>query len=815
MLERLSPLFFAGRALCREPFFSLTVVVVLALGIAANTTIYTVVDQILLSSLPYRDPARVVMIWESNPNQPQPAGSHIPAARDNFDAWRSDSHSFQAIEAYQQSGYNLTGLRNPERVDVARSTAGFFPMLGVLPKLGRTFLPEDEAPGHNHVVVLSHKFFTSHFHDSDPLGRTLLLNGAPYSIVGVLPAQFHLPNIFQGLSEYKPDLWIPLPPKTAGDVSPASKYRNLIVYARLANASTLSQASAEMRALASRRAKDDPGLNSGYGINVFPLDFENVDPSLRRALYLLWIAGAFVLLLACTNLAGLMVLRGAARQKDVAIMTALGARRGDIVKVMMAPGSILAFLGTVVGVLAAYGGIRLVVALKPSVIHARERIALNTHSLLFTVAILAIVVSLVGLIPAWLTSLADLTTALKRGSFVRAQARPRFLNRSALVSAEVAIALILALGSTLLVRSFLRLLRVDPGFVAAHVLTAHLSLPQPAYAEAADQSRFCDGLLQRLRSLPHVESASLIDYMPLYAIRYAPFEVEGRPVLQPGDAPTADYANLTPEFFQTMGISLRSGRLFTDVDAEDKANTVVIMNATLARRLWPNEDAVGKHLRALQGRPSQWATVVGVVEDFVQFNVDSPARPELFWPARRLKEMTVVVRTAGDPVALSTPLKEAVWALDRDQPVTDVQTLGEILQQSSSQARFNMWFFVIFAGVGIVLALVGVYGLIAYLVSSRTRDIGIRLALGANKQHIFSSLMRQTLPFIVVGVLVGLGLSLLFGKLMDSLLFGISAFDPATYVLAPVAVFTLMLMAILFPAVRATRVHPVSVLRQE
>src|SRR5882672_7704491 len=286
MLKFLGSLLHSVRTLSREPVFSLAVILVLALGIAANTTIFTVIDRILLNSLPYRDPARVVMLWESNPNQPQPAGSHIPAARDNFDSWRRDTRSFEAIEAYQLVTYNLTGLRDPEGLDVARSTTGFFNMLGVQPSLGRAFLPEDEMPGRNHVVLLSHKFFTSHFQDADPLGRTLLLNGVPYTVIGVLPRQFHLQNIFQGLFEYKPDLWVPLPPISVNDPPTASKRRGLVVYARLAGNRSLAEAGAEMKALAARRAQDDPTLDSGYSVNVFSLDFENTAPALKRALYL-------------------------------------------------------------------------------------------------------------------------------------------------------------------------------------------------------------------------------------------------------------------------------------------------------------------------------------------------------------------------------------------------------------------------------------------------------------------------------------------------------------------------------------------------
>ncbi len=815
MLKFLGSLFHSVRTLAREPVFSLVVVLVLGLGIAANTTIFTVIDRVLLSSLPFRDPARVVVLWESNPNQPQPAGSHIPAARDNFNSWQREARSFEAMEAYQRATYNLTGLHDPERLDVARSTAGFFFLLGVQARLGRTFLPGDEAPGGNHVVLLSHTFFTNHFQGADPLGRTLLLNGVPYTIIGVLPQQFHLSNIFQGLFEYKPDLWIPLPPISATDSPLASKGRGLVVYARLANKVSIAQAEAEMKALAERRAQDDPTLNAGYSVNVFSLGFEDTDPALKKALFLLWLAVALVLLLVCINLAGLMLVRSASQQRTIAIMAALGARRGDIVRTMMAPGVVLMIFGTLLGVISAYGGIQLVVALKPGDIHSVERIALDTHSLFFTALVFAIVVCLVALLPAWLTSRGDLNIAMKQGPGLRITARPRSANRSILVTTEVAIALVLAIGSTLLVRSFQRLLRVNPGFVVQNVFTAHLVLPQPRYSNPEDQVRFCDRLLQGLRSLPQVEAASLIDNMPLHAIHYIPFEVEGRPAPQPGNAPTADYASATPNFFHTMEVPLRSGRLFTDADVQDNTDKVVIVNETLARKMWPHEDPLGSHIRTLNGTAGPWARVVGVVGDFVQFNVDTPPRPEMFWPAKRLTDMSVVVRIRGNAMSVAPSIKQKVWEVDRDQPISDEQTLQQIVRQSSSQARFNMWFLAIFAALGIALALVGIYGLISYLVSSRTRDIGVRLALGAQKKDVFLSLLWQTLPFVAIGIVLGLGMSVIVSRLMNSLLFGITTLDPATYAVAPVTISILMFLAIVVPARKATQVHPASVLRQE
>jgi putative ABC transport system permease protein len=777
---------YSMRILWRKPGFGLIVVVVLALAIGGATLISTVIDEVLFSALPYRDPSRLVMIWESNPGQPEPAGSHIPAARQNFDVWRRNNESFESVEAYRQTSFNLTGLRFPEHVEVAGATAGFFHLLGVAPAMGRSFSVEDESR-HNPVALLSHNFYWTHFQGSSPVGRTLLLDGSPYTVIGVLPGSFHLPNIVQGLFEFKPDLWVPLAPVASGDSVMASKYRNLIVYARLKQDVTRSQAELQMKNLAAQLAKENPSLDSGYTANVYRLDFENTDPELRRALYILWAAVGAVQILAWVNLAGLMFLRYSAQQKDVAVMRALGARKWQLVSTLVPHGLILALIGAAFGGLVSYIGIRLIALLKPNEIHSIERISLNTH----------------------------FTRALKQTGTARITGKPHSFTRGLLVSIEVALAVSLAIGSTLLVRSFERLLRVNPGFGAHNVLTAHLSLPRSRYTSDGDRLRFSNRLNQDLKALPQVESVSMIDNMPLYAIRYAPFEVEGRPVSRIGDAPSADYANTTPNFFNSMGVTLKKGRFFVAADAEENAAKVVIMNETLARTLWPGQDPIGKHIRSLDGGQGPWATVVGVVADFVQFNVAVPPRPELFWPARSFSEMTVVLRTVGQPAGVSPFLQKALWQIDKDQPVSDVQTLEEILKDSISQARFNMAALSIFASVGIVLAVVGVYGLISYIVSSRSRDIGIRFALGARRNHIVMSLLWQTVPPVLAGTVIGIALAFLLGKVISTLLFAVKPLDLMTYVIAPLVVCGLMLLVIVLPATKAARTAPAAVLRQE
>jgi putative ABC transport system permease protein len=456
-----------------------------------------------------------------------------------------------------------------------------------------------------------------------------------------------------------------------------------------------------------------------------------------------------------------------------------------------------------------------VVWLKPSDINAVERIAVNANSIIFTVLVLGILLALIAFLPVWSTGRIDLTLVLKNRGGASSATNGGTFQWSFLVSAEIAIALILTIGSLLLVRSVHRLLSLDPGFRSDHILTAHVSLPKPRYSSPEDQLRFCNRVLERLHSLPQVRQAGLIDNMPLYAIHYAPFEIEGHPALQPGDTPTADYANVTPEFFDTMSIRVRAGRLFTEADAQDNSAKVVIMNETLAHALWPHENPLGKRIRSVTSGQSSWATVVGVVDNFVQFNVNTPPRPELFWPARRMSDMTIAVKTSVAPMSMGTALKEAVWQVDSEEPITDVQSMNDILRHSTSQARFNMEFLTVFASLGIFIGLVGVYGLMSYLVTSRMREMGIRFALGAKTRNVASSLLYQMFPSVAMGIIAGLGIAFVLGKLMRKLLFGIAPTDPLTYVVAPIAIFTLMSMAGAFSLKRATQADPARILHEE
>jgi putative ABC transport system permease protein len=719
------------------------------------------------------------------------------------------------MEAFRiRLGYNLTGLKVPERLTAAQATAGFFKMLGVNAERGRAFLPGDDSAGAPRVVLLTHAFAVNHFGGESPLDKQLLLDDVPYSVIGVLPPEFHLPALAEGTSEYKADVWVPLPAVSVADEPRLAKGRRLQVCARLKPNVSLDQAREEMKAIAARLADENPDLDRGYGATVFPLEVENMSSDLRGALHIFSAAAALMLLLACVNLAGLALVHSAERKREFAIMAALGAGRWALISPILVQSAILATVAGVFGFLAAFAGIRLVIALKPTDIFGPERLALNWHVFVFNVGIAALTVLIFGLIPAWLTSGGDLGEVLK--SRAGGGSRPSPI-RGVFMAVQIALSLTLALAAVLVARSLQSILRVDLGYRLERVLTAHVALSPQRYAGKDDQIRFSRQLRERLQLLPGVESVALADNLPLYSLMFTGFEIEGRAITEANARPSADLADVTPNFFGVMGVPLREGRLFTEQDAEFDPPNAVIVNEALAHRFWPNQSPVGSHIRRVpvSGLPGPWHTVIGVVGDYRQFNVETPARPELFWPVKAWTGMSIVLRTAGDPALLSSSLQQTVWAVDHDEPVSDIQTFGQIVGDYNSQRRFNVLALGSFAVIGILLTLVGMFGLIASLISSRTRDIGIRFALGAQRAQVYLSLLRPSL----VPVLAGIGLGLLFSffakHLIAAVLFETSPLDPLTYFATPAAFLAILILTGLAATRRAARIDPARVLRQE
>lgn len=804
---------YSLRSLARDPTFACVVILVLSLGIAVNTTVFSVIDQVVFKSLPYKDPRRLLMVWESNPALGEPAGSRVPAAWSNFVEWRNQSQSFQAIEAFERVTYTVTGLREPELVTAARATGGYFRMLGVNAERGRILTPEDSEPGASAVAVVTDAFREAHFAGENGVGRKLLLDGVPYIIVGVLPKEFHLPMFLRGAYEYKPEIWVPMPATMALG---ASKFRKLLVSARLKNSSSFPEARAEMAAVAKSLEQIDPELNKGYGINLVPIKIENADPDFERALYVLWAASFGVLLLGCANLAGLISVRAMTRQKDLAIMKALGAPKPALIANVLSHGALLLFAAALLAVLGSYAGVDWIRAVKPGDLAGAERLSLSFGGFLFAGGVFLFCILIFGLLPAWLSTRQPPNAVLRRSVGALGSA-PGAIIRPILVCGEVAIALALAIGAMLLIRSFQELLHVDPGYRVDNVLTARIALPQSRFPDRMNRILFCKQVLDKVRQSALVQSASLVDNFPLYSIHYTFFELQGRPTPDAATPLSADFANVTADFFETMGTPLRRGRLFTPEDMEDTAEKVAILNESLAHKLWPNEDPIGSHIRTIvpHQAPGPWRRVIGIVGDFRQFNLDTPPRPEMFWPAREYSEMTLVVRTLGEPVSFVPSLRGAISAIDSEQPLSDVQTLRHMVDHSIAQRRFNTLLLSGFAGLGIALALLGVYGLISYIVAAQTRDIGIRSALGAQPHQILRALISRILCSAAGGLVLGLLVSFLMRKVIAHLIFRINALDPVTYLSLPAVLMMLILVACLRPAWRASRLQPANILRHE
>lgn len=807
---------YSLQALIHAPSFTATAIIVLTLGIAANTTIFTLVDELLLNPFPYRDPQRLVMIWEANPARGGMAAQRTPAAWSNFDAWQTQNHVFDGMEAYEIFlGYNLTGQQTPEHVSAARATPGFFNMLGVNAAQGRTFLWQDDTPNAAPIVLLSEKFATKHFPEQNPLGQRLLLDGLPHTVIGVLPKSFHLPAFFEGLSEYKPEIWLPLRKVAASDPLQLATRRRLVVWGRLKPNVSLEQARQDMKNVAARRRQEDPELNQGFDINVFPLEVENTLPDFRNDLRVFSIAAGIVLLLACLNLAGLMVIRASARNRNFAIMAALGASRTALIAPILSETALLAVISTILGYFAAYGAVHLIAVLKPSDIHSPERLALDIHSLIFTTCLSILVIVVVGLFSATTVFRTQAIHALK--SSTSPGHRPSYL-RSVLITVQIAAAVTLTITAVLLMRSFHHILNVDQGFATQGVLAAQLVLPPQRYATPQVRAQFCQELLTNVQAIPGVEAAALVDNFPLRAIRIIPFEIEGRTIPERNAAPFTDIADVTPAFFTSMGIALRRGRLFTDQDAEIDPPNVVIINEALARQFWPNQNPIGSHVRrsSTNGTPAPWQTVIGVVSDFHQVNPETPARPEVLWPTKALSEITLVLRTkTPNPLSLSAPLQQTVWNLDHDQPVSDIEPLEQIVADYNSQRRFNMLTISAFAAFCVLLTIVGIYGLTASFISSHIHDIGIRLALGAQRLQVCLSLLRPTLLPVLIGITLGLLFSFVAKRLIAAVLFQTSPLDPFTCITTPAALLAILIITSFAATQRAARIDPAKVLRQE
>ena len=794
---------YALRQLIKAPSFTIVAIVTLALGIGACTAIFSVVNVVLLRPLDYPQPDRIVNIRETN----LPKFPEFSVSPPNYLDWEKQTKSYEYLAAYSGARVNLTGDGEPQQLLGVKATAHYFDVFGIKPVAGRFLLPEEDAQGKNHVVVLSYGFWQRVFGGGrDIVGRSIQLNGEPYQVVGVAPFGFGLTS--------KVDAWLPMafkPDETANDAR-GGHYINVV--GRLKPGVTVAQARAELEVLASQLAKQYPDSNKGWGIFMMPIQDYTVR-DVKPVLYTLLGAVGCVLLIACANLANLLLARATARSREISIRAALGAGRARLIRQLLTESVVLAVCGGLAGVILAWLGLNALLALAPTTLPRMGEIHLDSTVLLFSLALSVVTGLVFGIAPALLAARADVNEALKQGTRGSTEGGARGRLRSALVVLEVTFALVLLGGAGLLTRSFMQLAHVDPGFNPENATVLRLSLPQKKYPEKDQQIAFANALVERLKALPGVQAVGVTHSMPLVGDYVLGFNIEGRPHIDPADLPSTNYYAVTPDYFRAMGIRLVRGRVFTSQD-DAKAPRVAIINETMARQFFPDEDPIGKRINITNG-PDTWREIVGIVGDIKQYGVDKATSAQSYEPFAQVPftSVNVVVRTSGSSAALLGALRPAVYAVDKDQPVGAIRPLEEIMAESLARQRFAMTLLTIFSTVALIIAAVGIYGVMAYNVVQRTGEFGIRMALGAQQRDVLRLVLTQGGKLIGLGLAIGLLATLGASRAMGSMLFNTSAYDPVTLASITLLLGAVALVACFFPANRATKVNPIEALRTE
>ena len=800
---------YALRRLVQQPGFSLIVIATLALGIGANTAIFSLVNAVLLKPLPYDRPERLITIDHYYPNLNNlEAGFAVPTFRDI----REQTRLFEAFAVTRGWNANLTGRDDPERLNGRQATADFFRVFGVLPQIGRTFAAGEDTAGRERVVVLSHGLWTRRF-GGDPkvVGSTIRLNGEAYDVIGVMPASFH------GFFGRRAELWAPLvfTPEQYAEDRRTNEF--LAALGRLRPALSIEQAKRDVSAFAERLKRDHPDAYSArWTLLARSLD-EYATGRIRPALFVLLGAVGFVLLIACANIANLMLVRSVSRAREMAVRAAIGATRGNLIRQLLLESLLLSLAGAALGLAVAVGVMRALETLGPLEQLGIERIDLDGTVLLYTLG-LAVATGLVfGLAPALQASRADLQHALKEGARSIGDQRGSWL-RKGFVVVEVALALTLLVGAGLLVRSFARLQQVDPGFDPSHLLTFNVALPDSKYKDPADRVLFFEAAQARLAALPGVVSAGMTSTMPFSGDwSTGSFNVEGYqpPRGQPG--PWGDLRLVTPGFLETLGVRLVKGRTIAATDRAD-GQKVVVVDEESVRRFWPGTDPIGKRITfSDEPKPEDWITVVGVVEHTAHEGLDAEHRVQLYFPYAVMPgaSMSVAIRTAGDPTSFVNAARAAIQSVDRDQPIADVRTMEQMMGETVGQRRLSMWLLTAFAGLAVLLASLGIYGVMSFDVTRRSQEIGVRMALGAARSAVLGLVLRQGLVLAAAGIALGLAGAVALTRVIQAQLFGVGRTDPATFAAVAVALAAVATAAILVPALRATRVNPVEALRYE
>jgi putative ABC transport system permease protein len=811
---------FGARMLLRNRGFALVAALTLALGIGANSAIFSVVDAILLRPMPFPEPQQLVNIWQPDPNRGIPSGLTSPP---EFLEWRDRQHSFQGLSSWKIASRSVRGMEHPEQVWGSEVSANFMQLFGVRPILGRDFLPDDEKPGHGQEVLLSYGLWQREFGgDSSWIGKTIEIDDEPYEVIGVLP------NGFTPVGTSVPfDLWMPF---TFDTSKMARDDTTLIVFGRLKPATSISQAQAEMETIHADQQRAFPDLHQDTGIKVVGVH-DYLSRRYRPELKILLVGVGMVLLIACVNVANLLLARSATREREIAVRTALGARRIRVIRQLLTESVLLGLIGGVLGILFAFGGVELLrLGLPPQgsrgeIPHAGW-IGINGTVVAFTVGVSLITGIVFGLFPAIQMSFSELGETLKEGGRGSIGGRRGGILRSGLIVTEVALSIVLLIGAGLLIRSFVRMLTENLGLVPENVVTMQVWLPESHYANGRPIVNFFHNVIERVSALPGVSSASAIDFVPMSGWKdFLDLDIEGRPVPRSGEQFTSQYAVTDANYFRTMKIELHAGREFASSDADQTAR-VAIINEALEHRYWQNENPIGKHIRLhfdprqVPWRPEAdegWLTIIGIVGDVRDWDLrgDMPGiiyLPYLQAPSRM---MSLVVRTSTKPEGMVPSIRAAIWSLDKDQPITEVKTMDGLLDAAFARRRLSMFLASAFAAFATFLAAVGIYGLMSYGVSQRAHEIGIRMALGAERRDIAKLILGQGMKLALLGAVIGGATSLAAMRWISSELYGVRASDPATMVSVVAFLIIVALIACYVPARRATKVDPMTALRYE
>jgi putative ABC transport system permease protein len=806
----LNDLRFALRSLRKSPGFTAVALLTLALGIGANTAIFSLVYAVLLRPLPYKDAGRVVVLHETTPK----VGT-VSVSYPNFVDWRSQSRRFSQMAFVHDVDADLGGTIKPQAVTAEAVSASFLSLLDVRPIAGRDFAASEDEPGTAAVAILSYGLWQSRFGgDRGVLGRTITLDGRPVTIVGIVPPDFRAPE--------PADLLLPVGVWRA-DHAKAAEDRgargNSVVVARLAPMSSLAAARVELQTIAARLARAYPTTNDQFGVALQPVrDFFVGD--VRPALLVLFGAVLFVLLIACANVANLLLARGSTRAREVALRTALGAGRARLVRQMMTESLVLALLGGAAGLLVASGAIRVLGAVAPAGSLAAAPTSLNGPVLLFTAVIVVLVTCLFGAAPAIHTTRPDVQSELKEGGRTVGGGRRHGRLLAVQSGAEITLALVLLAGAGLMLRTVVGLLSVDPGFRSAGVLTMDVALRAPRYAHDPERRRFWQQLLDGAHAVPGVRSAAVGTVVPFtHDHSRADVTIEGMPLPTPGSFPHPDYHFVSSGYFRTLGIPLVRGRDFTAADDEN-APRVGIVNTRLAQQYFPGRDPIGK--RFMFGHPSaatspEWITIVGVAGDTKLYGLGNPSRLEVYVPYRRYPpgDVTLLVQSAMEPGPLAAAMRRVVAAIDPDQPISSVATMGALRRASVGDRRATLMLLSAFSALAVLLAAIGIYGVISYAVAQRSHEIGIRMALGARQRGVLAMVLRDAGTIAVAGIAVGIATAIVLTRTMAGLLYAVSPADPVTLVAAASLLLAIALLAAYLPARRAARVHPMEALRYE